>query len=382
MIAYPRRQPLIDLLRHGEAGIRMGALHLLSESYTDSPEIYARVVEGWKAWGIDSAFTELPMLSFFPIPVAEIEDCYWRAERMAVGQALTSPQSRAAGKLLEQLVTLPAVDLAEHVEAIAAAKQRSKIFFRVDMDTLRMRVEFLQYSADQLARILDDSIDMLTRHRESAEAFRRASSALESLRLRFPDYIDLPSVIRQGSSPSPHHEMSLLMTLQSLVRFPDPATLEAMVDLLSSEEEGIVSTVTEALVREGSPQSLEVFYRTYPSSKDPARQWIARGLQRMNSSDAADWIAELRMAEPEPHLWLMLLIAEVRQFDASSAPRLARELDRLMSPSEMLIDSLCLFLSMHEPLEDEGVRELEKAFTDYLQRIDRRLAKRLGDHLR
>ncbi|RMF37819.1 MAG: hypothetical protein D6753_16850 [Planctomycetota bacterium] len=378
MIRTDSRRALIDLLGHGQAHVRMAALHLLSESYTDAPEIYAAIVEGWKRWGVDAAFTELPMLSYLPIPNDKIEDCCWRAGRMAEGQALTSPQSRAAGKLLEQLVMLPAEQLQPFLSRIESIKGRSKIFFRVDLDTLRMRIEFLDYSADQLARILDDSIDHLTRHRDSSEAFRRASAALETIRLRFPDYIDLQSVLEQGSGASPHHEMSFLMTLRTLIRFPQPGMAETIGGLLDSEDEGLISSAVEALVREDSLAAAEVLCELYPASQDPARQWIARGLQRLNLHGLSDRLGHLRQLESEPHLWLMLLIAETRQFDPQSAERLAADLNRLLSPSEMLIDSLRLFLTLHQREGDDRLRDLEEAFTEYLQRIDRGLVNRLG----
>ncbi len=170
------------------------------------------------------------------------------------------------------------------------------------------------------------------------------------------------------------------MTLQTLIRWPQPGLADALGGLLDSEEEGLISSAIEALVREDSEATAQVLCQAYPASREPARQWIARGLQRLNFRGLSDQLGELRSQETEPHLWVMLLIAEIRQFDPGSAERLAGDLNRLLSPSEILIDSLRLFLTLHRNRENDKMRDLEEAFTEYLQRIDRRLANRLqGD---
>ena len=85
----------------------------------------------------------------------------------------------------------------------------------------------------------------------------------------------------------------------------------------------------------------------------------------------------MRDATEDPHLWLMLLIAEVRQFSEDSVDRIAYDLARLRSSSETLIESLIVFLKLHETATDLGA--FRDVVTVYFRRCDRELSQELAD---
>ena len=341
---------MIELLNDSDGSIRMLALHLLCEGYATSPEIMNRVFEGWKTWDAATAFPEFPMLSHLPIDPTTIGALCERAEYMVDGRKLTDPSTRCAGKMIEQLVLLPAHELAPYQSRLEDLKTKSKIFFRVNLVELEERLQLLNQSADSVAAVLDDSIARLVDKGDDSAAFQRGLAALEALRREHPEYLDLTAVFQArqsvlAESSDATASPSFLLTLQSLIQFEQAGTEECMSKHLNESQESIYANTVEALVRAGTHAAFEGLIDQFSTAPAENQKWIARGLQRFRGINFSPKIAELRDGTTDPILWLMLLIAEVRQFEPESADKIAQDLARLQSPSEALFDSLKILCS-------------------------------------
>ncbi len=372
-----RNDDLIRLLADGQADLRMLVLHLLCEGYATDPTIFSAVLQGWDELGAESAFPEFPMLSYFPLPETAVAACCGRASSMVSGGKLTNPVTRCAGKLVEQMMTLPPGALEPHLSLIEATVRKSKIFFRVDLEGLRERIQFLDKSADELAGTLNEAIATLCSQPDARPAIQRGLRALEALRIRHPDYLDLAHVLRASPPSAGSNAASFQLVLQSLIQFEQAGLASHLGKHLGDGRESIYPNVVEALVRLGNPEAADAFVNNFPNCPDANQRWIARGLQRIRIEGLADQVAELRSSVADPALWLMLLIAEVRQFDARCSDRIGSELSRLNSYSETLIDSLSVYARLNE--ESEGARAFQMAFMDYIQRSNEALTKRISE---
>lgn len=370
-----RNEDLIELLTDGQADLRMLSLHLLCEGYATAPEVFRAIVKAWERWGPTEAFPEFPMLSYLPIPSEAIEESCRLAGQFVAGAALTSPASRCAGKLIEQLVALPAIDLKPHFALLQETTRRSKIFFRVDMQGLQNRISFLDLSEAELSEQLNGAIEELVRDASSAQAVHKALHALEALRNQFPDSLDLSQVLAKGPADQGAQAASFQLTLQSLMQFEQPGLESALSPHLHDTREAVYPNVVEALVRAGTPEAASALVNRFDSAGPENQKWIARGLQRIRGPRLAGRISDLRGRVSVPAIWIMLLIAEVRQFEAHSGERLVSDLERLQSFSETLIDSLTVFTRLNE--KAEGAREFQSVVMRYMQRANQSLGKQL-----
>lgn len=369
-----RNEDLIELLASEDAALRMLALHILCEGYATSPEILAAVFRGWDCWGEADAYPEFPMLSHIPIEEAQISEILDRASKMVQDRKLTEPATRCAGKLIEQVVRLPARQLLEHLGPLRDLCQTSKIFFRVDLDSLQERILLLDRSGDQLAAVLDDAIARLVKNEGDGAARQQGLAALESLRREHPEYLDLTGVFRsrqnllsaEGEAPQP--SPSFQITLQSLVEFEQPEIENQLAPHLWEASEGVYSSAVEALVRAGTREAALVLLEQLASAPVDNQKWIARGLQRFRTVGLSPKIAELREHTTDPRLWLMLLIAEVRQFEHESAARVGRDLARVQSFSETLMDSLRIYVRLNHG--SPAGRQVALALDDYRKRTE------------
>lgn len=347
---------LLELLTGDSRRFRMQALHLLSEAYFESDRVLEQVFSAWEKWEAAEAFPEFPMLSFLPIPRGQIVACCEKAQAMAADRKLTDPSARAGGKLLEQLIRLPAKDLEPHLELLDQVKASSKIFFRVDLDQVRDRLQLADCSADQCAAVLNNSVAELAESNQNPRVFSQGIAALEALRTYHPDYIDLNSVLKapvpmkqEDASDGAEKPInpSLRLTLQSLCEKAHAGTEPWIGEFLVSDEEAVFSVAVDALVRSGSRFAAEQLLEKVDVADGENRKWIARGLQRLQLAGLASGIAACRDHCRDPYVWLMLLIAEVRQFQLDSFDRIAFDLSRLQSPSEALADALAMYLRLH-----------------------------------
>lgn len=367
-----RNEDLIELLQFDHAATRMLALHILCEGYATSEVVLQNVFKGWDCWGAREAFSEFPMLSHIPIHVGAISEALQRAHEMVQGRKLTEPESRCAGKLIEQLVRLPASDLQTHQDALAKLKASSKIFFRVDLNGLEERIQLLGRTGDELAAVLDDCIARLVSEPNDGSAMQRGLAALEALRREHPDYLDLRGVFtaRQSllgaGSEVPDPSPSFTLTLASLIQAEQLGLEGFLAEHLIEESESIFTAAVEALVRCGSREAAIAMIDMLPKVPSDNQKWIARGLQRFRGVGLSPQISKLRNDTTDPRLWLMLLIAEARQFEPESVQRLVADLERLQSPSETLLETLRIYVLLNQGTSAGG--QLAMALDGYVQR--------------
>jgi hypothetical protein len=368
---------LIPLLSSADAEIRTVALHWLSEGYAMEPEICQSVWRVWDERGIAAGFPEFPMLSHFPIPAVAIEECCQRSMSMVEGVTLTSTESRAAGKLIEQVTRLSPAELVPRVELLRRTVARSKIFFRVDVPGVQARIDLLELDADGLAGRLDQAIESLTQQRTDVKAVQRGLNALEALRRGYPNYLDLGAVLAETPPDDGPHAISFQLAMQSLVHFGQVGLEAAISRHVLDRREAVYLTAIDALVRAGTPAAADGLLQAFPQADSANRQWIARGLQRLRVKGLADRIASLRAITQDARLWLMLLVAEIRQMDLEHAGWLAADIGRVHGHSYALVNAMTMYNCVHAGANE--LQLLQSAFVQYLARTHQSLLEERAD---
>jgi hypothetical protein len=296
---------------------------------------------------------------------------------MAQQRKLTDPVARCAGKLLEQVTCSKASALQPHVEKIQEVSTTSKIFFRVDNSTVRDRVALLETSADDLAARLDEAIATLSRESSATAAFLQGLHALEALRFQHPTYIDMGSAVSQSPPSDGPRAISFQLSMHSLIQYAQVGTEAQLAQHLLDAREPVYVNAVEALVRVGSPLAAAYLIAQFEQAQPTAQRWIARGLQRIRAEGLAVEIASLRERMEDPALWLMLLVAEVRQMDSASMVRLTNDVQRVGVYSGALLDALHVYVRLHA--EAEAARGLQQAFMSYLQDANRQIQSKIDN---
>ena len=369
---------VIGYLTHDDQALRTAALNWLCEGYMDDPRIAPAVFSEWAERSPEAAYAHFPMLSYFPVAGDQIAQACGLAESLAgQGEKLTHPSSRCAAKLLEQVVQLPAADLAPHAVRITGLAQSHKAFFRVDWQGLLHRIDLLDRPADELAALLDQATGELVDDPTADASFHRGLRALEALRRQHPEYLNLAASLTLPPDDSPAASASLRLTLQSLAQLPSREPVEPeLAALLHSDNESITAAAVEALVRSGSGAAAQVLVEQFPVAQQVSRRWIARGLQRMRVQNLAPLIARLSDRVSDPSLWLMLLIGELQQLDPASGPRFVAAIGELEDAAQLLLDAGLLYVFVCGPLQQQlGPAELEAQYREFLARVHSHLAE-------
>lgn len=363
---------LIRLLANDEASVRTLALNFLSEGYAQEAAVLTSVFASWDRWGVGVAFPEFPILSHVPISAAAVLECCQRSAAIVPNRKVTDRQTRCAGKLMEQVVRLPAADLQSHRVQIKETVGLSKIFFRIDVTDLENRIAMLQLTSDQLAKRLDSAIAALAEQPDSGTAYQQALAALESLRFQHPAYIDMTAAIARTPPDSGVQAASFQVSIQSLIQFAQAGAEDALAKFLVDSRESVHCNAVEALVRIGSPLAAAHLVARFDQTDAGAQRWVARGLQRVRAAGLAAEVARLRSTTEAPALWGMLLVAEVRQFDLASLELIAAELQRVNGFSGALIDALNVYVRVYETAP--GARLIQQAFMSYVKRASDEIA--------
>ncbi len=358
----------------------MLALEFLSEGYAPSHVILPQVFAAWDSYGVAQAFPDFAILSHLPIVPTSIAECCDRAQQMAAHRKITDPVARCAGKLLEQVICVAAGELRPHFEAIAQVATTSKIFFRVDTRSLKHRLDLYELEADTLAVRLDSAIETLSRQPNDTSAFRDGLQAMEALRFRHPNYIDMNTAIANTPSDddSPR-SISFKLSLGSLMQFEQIGVEASLARHLVDQRESIYVNTVEALVRIGSPLAAAHLLSQFNSAQPNAQRWIARGLQRIRATGLAAEIAHLRARVLDPALWLMLLVAEIRQFEEQSLLRITADVQQVQTYAGALLDALSVYVRIHATAP--GSRGLQQAFMDYVQGANQEIQSKIESRL-
>jgi hypothetical protein len=362
---------VIEYLASDDLAMRDIALNWLCEGYIDEPLVTESVFEQWHLRSAEQAFTQFPLLGYFPVSASQVNRACEQAEWLiGHGGPLTSSSTRCAGKLIEQLILLPPRDLAPHVDRIAALVKSHKIFFRVDLQDLQLRIDLLGSTADLLFETLESAIKRLVDNPQDGVAGREGQRALESLRYQYPDHLDLGQSLRSDSS-LPQTSISRELTLASLCHIAgEDSVLEPLGDLLDSSAQSVVASSVEALVRSGTGAAAQVLVDHFSQASAANRPWIARGLQRMRVHNLAPLIAALRDRTSDERLQMMLYLAELQQLDPNSGPRMIQFFDALDSASPDMLDAGMLYTFVCGPLQEStSPAELEESYRDLLVRI-------------
>ncbi len=364
-------EDLIGLLADDTPSLRMLALHFLSEGYAEHASILPALFTGWDRWGAASAYPEFPLLSYVYIPADEVQEALQRARAMVPGRKLTDPNTRCAGKLVEQVCNLPAAELRDYQTDVDNLVAQSKIFFRIDASAIRRRLELMSWEADQLAQQLDSAIETLTLCSDDTAAFHAGLQALEALRRVHPDYLDMATAISNSPPDNGAQAISFQLSMHSLIQCSQADTEAALAKHLLDPRESIHANALEALVKLGTPLAAAYLISQFDTAAESGQRWIARGLQRVRGLRLAEEIANLREQAADPALWLMLLVAEARQFELASLPRIVDGLQRVQVYSGALIDALNVYVRLHN--QSPGARVIQQAFMDYLQSTKQQL---------
>jgi hypothetical protein len=367
---------VIEHLAADDPAVRNISLNWLCEGYVDEPGVTEAVFQQWESRSPEHAFTQFPMLGYFPVAAPQVSQACEIAARMIAQRAgVTSTVTRCAGKLVEQLARLPATDLAPHLQQITALVESHKIFFRFDLPGLKQRLQLLHCSPDQLMEMLESSINRLVSSPQDDPARQQAQRALEALRRFYPEQLDISRSL-QLNSGNPADAISCELALHSLCHFADntfadnTAVGPQLGQLLHSSAQSLLAMAVEALVRSGTGEAARLLVDAFQEVSLSNRPWIARGLQRMRVHNLATLIAELKDQTADESLRRMLLVAEMQQLDPRSGSRMVQAFDELESVTPQLLDAGMLYVFVCGPLQDSSAaNELEESYRDLLLRV-------------
>ncbi len=319
---------LVELFADEDQDVRSAALTVLCDGYALDDSILPGILQAWDRFGADKAFADFAMLSFIPARADLVPEVCRRAMKMVEGRTLTDPITRAAGKLIEQQMQLPAASLEPHRDLLRETVGKSKIFFRVDLNLQNQRIELLGQSADQIAVHLDTAIAACTANDKDDAARTKAIISLEALRRQHPHYIDLNMAIAGPPKEGGPAWTSFTVALQSLIQFTQPGVEEHIGRHLLDHREYVYSMAVEAIVRCGTAAAAEQLLTRFDDANSRAQHWIARGLQRVRSEGVSAQVAELIALDP--HLKSSLVVAQLKQLDPANS-RLALQLEKQTS---------------------------------------------------
>jgi hypothetical protein len=306
-----RDQKLIALLEHPSSKVRMSALELLASSYCTAPSILQAIFAGWDRFGVAEAYPQFAQLNHLPMHVGLADEVIRRAARMAEGKKLVDPECRAAGKLAEALSLLPGEQLRDFLAPIEELKTRSKIFFRIDSQSLHQRIAMYDASDEAILSVLQSAEE--SEGSNKAEDLQRVQHALEVLHYRDGSHPLLTRWLSLDPEDGPH-------------RFGKMAIQLASRQALLGHEAGIaswlgVADATDAacacigLARCRSQQAVDCLTEAFPLQSMAGQLRIANILSRLRLDEAAPAIHQLHAYALSPDVQEALHGAQVLHFD-------------------------------------------------------------------
>ena len=132
-----RCSELVALFSDENQDVRTTALTALGDGYASDPGILPAILKAWDRFGADKAFADFAMLTFLPTAAELVPEVCERAAKMVEGRPLTDPITRAAGKLLEQQMHLPAASLKPHMALLVRRSESQRSFSESILDCKR-----------------------------------------------------------------------------------------------------------------------------------------------------------------------------------------------------------------------------------------------------
>jgi hypothetical protein len=306
-----RDQKLIALLEHPSNKVRMPALELLAASYCTAPSILQAILAGWDRFGVADAYPQFAQLNHIPMHVGLADEVISRAGRMAEGKKLVDPECRAAGKLAESLSLLPGDQLRDFLAPIEELKKRSKIFFRIDTQSLRQRIAMYEASDDEILSILQSAEE--GEESNLAQSLQTVQYALEVLHYRHGGHPLLSGWLRLGTADGPHRFGKMAIQLAS--RHALLGHEAAIAQWLGVADTTDAACACIGLARCRSQQAVDCLIDAFPRQSMAGQLRIADILSRLRLDEAAPAIHRLHAHALSPDVSEALHGAQVLHFD-------------------------------------------------------------------
>lgn len=336
---------LVQWLEHDQVSIRSASLDLLSSSYSTNHRWCTAVFHAWDRFGAQDAFPEFPMLTHLEIASELVPACIQRAADMSNGKAITDRGCRCAGKLIEAVSVSSPKYFVDHLELIESLKKQSKIFFRVDLDRMKYRVEhFLGDESDPLEEWFAKDIEPtlpygLYPHIEASFLRGQADEALRSA------FAQLSSDIRKSHVLEACFELATRYRLLGFETFfadglndDDPSIADASAIALSRcRNDHVLSLIAERFAgysRAGQLRSIDVLRRSrLPKTPELLRFLRGHALDgtvqnalriaevlQFDFSELEDWLESLMVMDDSSIMRVQPLLSLVGPLSTSLAP--------------------------------------------------------------
>lgn len=306
-----RDQKLIALLEHPSSKVRMPTLELLASSYCTAPSILQAIFAGWDRFGVAEAYPQFAQLNHLPMHVGLADEVMIRAARMAEGRKLVDPECRAAGKLAEALSLLPGDQLRDFLTPIEELKTRSKIFFRIDSQSLRQRIAMYEASDEEILSILQSAEE--SEGSNLAESLQRVQYALEVLHYRDGGHPLLTRWLTLDAEDGPHRFGKMAIQLAS--RHALLGHEAAIAQWLGVTDATDAACACIGLARCRSQQAVDCLIEAFPLQSMAGQLRIADILSRLRLDEAAPAIHQLHAHALTPDVQEALHGAQVLHFD-------------------------------------------------------------------
>lgn len=340
---------LVDWLTNENAMVRTAALEMLSNGYSTDQRVCEAVFSAWDQFSTQDAFPEFPLITHLEVPKELMPETLNRAEAMSAGRPLTDRACRCAGKLLEAVSVSSPLIFQDHLDQIAQLKQRSKIFFRIDLDRIRFRVSLL----DSLAE--DSVADWFTSDTQPIVS-HGFYPYLESLHLKGRAESSLQAAFEQlRSGERKPHVLETALELASRYRLVGYEGVFA--DGIDDENSSVADGCAIALARCRNDNVLSLIAERFPDYSRSGQLRSIDVLRRSRLPKTSELLRFLRAHAQGSQVQNALRIAEVLQFDFSD---LENWLEAFLVVDDMTLKRvaslLCLVGPLSESLSDDDRR--------------------------
>jgi hypothetical protein len=340
---------LVDWLINESAMVRTAALEMLSNGYSTDQRVCEAVFSGWDKYTEQEAFPEFPLITHLEIPKDFMGETLARAGTMSAGRPLTDRACRCAGKLLEAVSVSSPLLFREYLDQISELKQKSKIFFRIDLDRLRFRASLLDSVKD------DSMADWFTSDTPPAVSFG-FYPYLESLYLKGSAEQSLQIAFEQlTSGDRKPHVIETALELASRYRLVGYESVFA--DGIDDENSSVADGCAIALARCRNDNVLSLIADRFPDYSRSGQLRSIDVLRRSRLPKTSELLRFLRAHAQGSQVQNALRIAEVLQFDFSDLENWLEAILVVDDLSLRRISSLlCLVGPLSEVLSDDDKR--------------------------
>ena len=340
---------LVDWLANENTLVRTAALEMLSNGYSTDQRVCEAVFSAWDKYTEQEAFPEFPLITHLEIPKEFMSETLTRAGTMSAGRPLTDRACRCAGKLLEAVSVSSPLLFREHLDQISDLKQRSKIFFRIDLDRLRFRASLLDSVND------DSMADWFTSDTPPAVPFGYYPY-LESLHLKGRAEQSLQAAFEQlTSGERKPHVIETALELASRYRLVGYESVFA--DGIDDDNSSVADGCAIALARCRNDNVLSLIADRFPDYSRSGQLRSIDVLRRSRLPKTSELLRFLRAHAQGSQVQNALRIAEVLQFDFAD---LENWLEAILVVDDLSLrrvsSLLCLVGPLSESLSDDDKR--------------------------